>query len=152
MVIPQCEQPHLRFVGYRLLARCLELSDDQVRLYALTALLECPFSTMRTAAIGLLKDQVLRQASGDDNGIFVTRLVVDRFLPLIYIIPSEPHAFVEDINHHLQALNFYYFLLQWDKEHNKVKGATRPIARHASNSRVFFKCRHASGTSNNEHG
>lgn len=51
--------PSIRFFSYKLVEKFLNFGDDETRVFLLTELLEtCPFHCMKTAAIGLLKDQI----------------------------------------------------------------------------------------------
>ncbi|ORX59525.1 hypothetical protein DM01DRAFT_310373 [Hesseltinella vesiculosa] len=124
-----CDRPHLRFYGYQLLAQCLTQSDDQVRLYALMELLSnCPYATIRTASIGLLKDQVI-QHGRQPQSVFGTRILIDRFLPVIFDhVETQSAEFADNLTFHLQAIAFYYFLLQWDKHDKKVELKPRSCA------------------------
>jgi hypothetical protein len=54
-----CPDSGVRFYSYQLIQSVLRLSEDDVRVFVLTELLErCPYPSMHTAAIGLLKDQI----------------------------------------------------------------------------------------------
>lgn len=48
-----------RFLSYKLIEKFLNFGDDETRVFFLTELLDrCPFPCMKTASIGLLKDQI----------------------------------------------------------------------------------------------
>ncbi|ORZ18949.1 hypothetical protein BCR42DRAFT_490235 [Absidia repens] len=130
-----------RFLGHQLIARFIQLGRDDTRLFILTELLSnCPFPTMRTAAIGLLKNQVDRafqlqsqqQVSSphSSESPFCTKLLLDKFFPMIYenqvastsngdhLKKTEQDAFWEKYSYHMQAMNFYYYLMMRDQENN----------------------------------
>ncbi|KAI8081281.1 uncharacterized protein BX664DRAFT_388292 [Halteromyces radiatus] len=124
------DNANFRFLGHQLLQRFLQLGTDEIRLFVLTELLQnCPFPTMHTAAIGLLKDQVdqaLRLKHG--NTMFCSRVILDKFFPIIYQVDNnkdndndtdkEKEIFWDKYNYHMQALNFYYYLMMADEKEN----------------------------------
>ncbi|CAO3610070.1 unnamed protein product [Cunninghamella blakesleeana] len=117
----------LRFLGYQLIDQLINLSLDETRLYLLTELLEnCPYPTMKTASIGLLKNQIThsqQQLNNNNNkrNVFNSRIIVDKFIPIIFnerntlVNDKDQNYFWDTFSYHMQALNFYYYLLSWDK-------------------------------------
>ncbi|CAO3598032.1 unnamed protein product [Absidia cylindrospora] len=134
------DNPKFRFLGHQLIARFIQLGRDDTRLFILTELLgNCPFPTMRTAAIGLLKNQVdhafqwlpQQQTSPlSSESPFCTKLLLDKFFPMIYenqvastrkgdhLKRPEQDTFWEKYSYHMQALNFYYYLMMRDQTNN----------------------------------
>lgn len=131
------DDPKLRFLGHQLIARFIQLGNDDTRLFILTELLgNCPFPTMHTAAIGLLKNQVdhsfrlLPRTSPSDRSVFCTRILLDSFFPMIFknqvdktSTDDEHTSFWDKYSYHMQALNFYYYLMMRDKSENNVSKA-----------------------------
>ncbi|KAI9303226.1 hypothetical protein BJ944DRAFT_106107 [Cunninghamella echinulata] len=124
----------LRFLGYQLIDQFIKLSTDETRIFILTELLDnCPFPTMKTASIGLLKNQIfyvhrshLKQHTATKPNIFHSPIIVEKFLPIIFNDKNtsfsqqqneiDQELFWDKFNYHMQALNFYYYLLSWDKQ------------------------------------
>ncbi|CAO3625822.1 unnamed protein product [Cunninghamella echinulata] len=125
----------LRFLGYQLIDQFMKLSTDETRIFILTELLDnCPFPTMRTASIGLLKNQIFyvhlshlkQQYTTTKPNVFHSPVIVDKFLPIIFNDKNtlfsqqqneiDQELFWDKFNYHMQALNFYYYLLSWDKQ------------------------------------
>lgn len=123
-----CPDPSIRFFSYQLLQKFLDFSDDETCAFFLQELLgRCPFPSMRTAAIGLLKDQIDQSFNANCNNrqLFKSPLVVQVFVPIIFKINSiwltRPSEFWNDYGHTMQALNLYYYLLLKDEQNNWVK-------------------------------
>ncbi|KAI8331193.1 hypothetical protein BC941DRAFT_439240 [Chlamydoabsidia padenii] len=124
------DDPKLRFIGHQLIARFIQLGTDDTRLFILTELVDnCPFPTMHTAAIGLLKDQIdhsfhqLQHTPPYDRSVFCTKLLLDNFFPIIYenqvSIDDQDHSgFWDKWSYHMQALNLYYYLIMRDQAEN----------------------------------
>lgn len=127
----------LRFLGYQLIDQFINLSMDETRLYILTELLEnCPYPTMKTASIGLLKNQIVyayrrshlqqQQQLNNKMNVFNSRVIVDKFLPIIFnekntlLNDNDQETFWDKYNYHMQALNFYYYLLSWDNDNQVI--------------------------------
>ncbi|KAG1412692.1 hypothetical protein G6F58_007891 [Rhizopus delemar] len=120
-----CPDPSIRFFSYQLLQKFLDFSDDETCGFFLQELLDrCPFPSMRTAAIGLLKDQIDQSFNANCNNrqLFKSPLVVQVFVPIIFKINSiwltRPSEFWNDYGHIMQALNLYYYLLLKDEQNN----------------------------------
>ncbi|KAI8883476.1 hypothetical protein K501DRAFT_285371 [Backusella circina FSU 941] len=121
-----CPDAGVRFYSYRLIQSVLRLSEDDVRVFVLTELLErCPYTSMHTAAIGLVKDQIHRSFEEYEEtkkaSVFTSPLVIKKFFPIIFKYKSEwkeDKAFWEDYNYIMQALNLYFYLLIRDKSTN----------------------------------
>jgi len=120
---------YLRFIAFQLLSRFISLCKDDAKIFLLCELLtSCPFETMKSAAIGIVKEniaqglnRVYESKSTDKVSIFASRIIVDTFLPHILRFESpsilvneknfsEKHSFI------MQGLNFYLFLLMRDEK------------------------------------
>ncbi|CAB4445915.1 unnamed protein product [Rhizophagus irregularis] len=120
---------YLRFIAFQLLSRLITLCKDDAKIFLLKELLtSCPFETMKSAAIGIVKDNIAqglnkayKRKSADKSSIFASRVIVDTFLPHILRFESssvlvnekefsEKHGFI------MQGLNFYIFLLMRDEK------------------------------------
>lgn len=122
-VASTCPDASIRFFAYHLVRKFLAFGNEQVKVFLYQELLDgCPFPSMKTAAIGILKDQIDRSFQ-DDKSVFASPLVTDVFFPLIFKVNKDwsqrPSEFWNDYSHVMQALNLYYYLLLKDK-HNKV--------------------------------
>ncbi|CEG67175.1 hypothetical protein RMATCC62417_03642 [Rhizopus microsporus] len=122
-VASTCPDASIRFFAYHLVRKFLAFGNEQVKVFLYQELLDgCPFPSMKTAAIGILKDQI-DQSFQDDKSVFASPLVIDVFFPLIFKVnkdwPQRPSEFWNDYSHVMQALNLYYYLLLKDK-HNKT--------------------------------
>jgi hypothetical protein len=50
---------YLRFIAFQLLSRLIQLCKDDAKMFLLRELLtNCPFETMKTAAIGIVKENI----------------------------------------------------------------------------------------------
>ncbi|CEG82901.1 hypothetical protein RMATCC62417_16892 [Rhizopus microsporus] len=122
-VASTCPDSSIRFFAYHLVRKFLAFGNEQVKVFLYQELLVgCPFPSMKTAAIGILKDQI-DQSFQDDKSVFASPLVIDVFFPLIFKVNKDwsqkPSEFWNDYSHVMQALNLYYYLLLKDK-HNKT--------------------------------
>ncbi|KAI7882308.1 uncharacterized protein EV154DRAFT_33378 [Mucor mucedo] len=110
--------PSLRFFSYKLVEKFLNFGDEETRVFLLRELLEtCPFHCMKTAAIGLLKEQI-NQAFAKGVSVFTSPLIVKVFFPLVFQCDWNEEAFWDDYAHVMQALNLYFYLLIKDRPHN----------------------------------
>ncbi|KAI9029826.1 hypothetical protein CLU79DRAFT_695119 [Phycomyces nitens] len=122
------ENPSIRFISHQFIANTLEMSNDEVRMFALRELLErCPYPAMKTAAIGLFKDQINRAFGSKKEGppsVFSSPVIVDKFFPILFRASkswcTEEEKFWDDYSYQMQALNLYLYLLICDKAENKV--------------------------------
>ncbi|KAI7862800.1 hypothetical protein BDF14DRAFT_1885705 [Spinellus fusiger] len=122
------ENSEFRFLAYRLLGRFLDICNDEARMFLMMELHKnCPYPTMKVAAIGLLKEQVNRCFNRTNNmhpSIFTSRVLVDEFFSVIFQGNSEwcnsEDVFWEDYSYQIQALNFYLYLLIRDRYENKT--------------------------------
>ncbi|KAI8983100.1 hypothetical protein BDB01DRAFT_792455 [Pilobolus umbonatus] len=130
-VASTCPNSSIRFLCFQLIKRALELGDDEVRVFCLMEFLDrCPYVSMKTAAISLLKDQIDRSYTQYDKekiqSVFITPFVYDKFFKVIFNVKdtwmkSTSHAeFWDDYSYIMQGLNMYLFLLIRDKKHNLV--------------------------------
>ncbi|ORZ03763.1 hypothetical protein BCR43DRAFT_483921 [Syncephalastrum racemosum] len=122
-----CSDPQLRFLGYTLLSRFLDMCADDAKVYVLSELLErCPWSAMRAASVGLLKEQVQRAFDDPDLHILKTPLLVMKILPIIYKAETKS-LFWHNYSFHMQALNFYLYVLIRDRQTNMTKVWDKPV-------------------------
>ncbi|KAI8352158.1 hypothetical protein EDC96DRAFT_485259 [Choanephora cucurbitarum] len=125
-VASMCPDKSIRFYAYKLIEKFLYFCTDEARVFFLIELIEhCPFPSMNTAAINLLKDQVAYSFKHTETfSMFASPLLVGRFFPLIFQFKQDyitsVEAFWDDFSHIMQVLNFYYFLLQLDRSLNVV--------------------------------
>ncbi|CAG8544043.1 23139_t:CDS:10, partial [Rhizophagus irregularis] len=118
---------YLRFIAFQLLSRLITLCKDDAKIFLLKELLtSCPFETMKSAAIGIVKDNIaqgLNKAYKRKSADKV--IIVDTFLPHILRFESssvlvnekefsEKHGFI------MQGLNFYIFLLMRDEKNLQI--------------------------------
>ncbi|KAI8391570.1 uncharacterized protein BYT42DRAFT_200079 [Radiomyces spectabilis] len=122
MAAPLSPDQDIRFLIYKLIDRFLDLCSDDARLLVLLELIDrCPMPTMKASAIGLLKDQVDKafKASGDEPSCFSSRIVVDKFFPILYRVEKKwsekDEHFWDDFTFIMQAANFYLYLLIRDR-------------------------------------
>ncbi|KAI9267383.1 hypothetical protein BY458DRAFT_512206 [Sporodiniella umbellata] len=122
-VASMCPNPSIRFFSYHLIQRFLDFGDKEARLFFLLELLDrCPFPSMKTAAIGLLKDQVNQSFNSEEVSVFKTPVIVHTFFPIIFQFkPSwqkKQSEFWDDYGYIAQSLSFYYYLILKDQRHN----------------------------------
>ncbi|KAI8071897.1 hypothetical protein BDF21DRAFT_80591 [Thamnidium elegans] len=118
-VASTCPDASIRFLSYKLIENFLNFADDETRVFFLIELLDrCPYPTMRTAAIGLLKDQIDRCFNNKTFSIFTSPLIVKKFFPLIFKSNWRIETFWDDYSHIMQAINLYFYLLLKDEEKN----------------------------------
>ncbi|KAI9356382.1 hypothetical protein BD770DRAFT_106284 [Pilaira anomala] len=116
-VAASCPDSSIRFLSYKLIEKILYFGNDETRVFFLIELLDrCPFPTMRTAAIGLLKDQIDKSFNQETFSIFVSPLIVTRFFPLIFKSDWHVETFWDDYSYIMQAVNFYFYLLIKDEK------------------------------------
>lgn len=126
-VASTCPDPSIRFLSYKLIEKFLAFGDDETKVFFLNELLDrCPFPSMKTAAIGLLKDQInksFNELKEDSKkfSIFTSPFIVTKFFPIIFNFKSswkDDSVFWDDYNYIVQALNIYFYLLLKDQEKN----------------------------------
>ncbi|KAI9271140.1 hypothetical protein EDC94DRAFT_304857 [Helicostylum pulchrum] len=118
-VASTCPDASIRFLSYKLIEKFLYFADDETRVFFLIELLDrCPYPTMKTAAIGLLKDQIDGCFNHKTFSIFTSPLIVKRFFPLIFTSNWRIETFWDDYSHIMQAINLYFYLLLKDEEKN----------------------------------
>ncbi|KAI8973475.1 hypothetical protein BDF20DRAFT_907057 [Mycotypha africana] len=122
-VAATCPESSIRFYIYKLIEKIVKSADDEACLYILYELLDrCPYSSMNTAAVGLLKDQISRSIDAakyqQAASVFATPLIKSKFFPIIFRFKSswkvKPDSFWNDYNYVMQALNLYYLMLSKD--------------------------------------
>ncbi|CAG8628910.1 16712_t:CDS:2, partial [Cetraspora pellucida] len=127
----------LRFNAHQLLSRLIVLCTDDARMFLLQQLLtNSPFEQMKSAAIGILKenvaqrlDQAYARKSNDEaaTSVFASPYLIEGFFPTILrlksIIPAELAStedqeteFEEKHSFMMHGLNFYLFLLMRDEK------------------------------------
>ncbi|CAO3704118.1 unnamed protein product [Rhizopus stolonifer] len=121
-----CPDPSIRFLSYQLTQKFLNFGEEETRIFFLQELLDrCPFPTMKTAAIGLLKGQIDQSFNSEGLKLFKSPMITQMFIPVIFQVNpiwfTKPSEFWNDYNHILQSLNFYYYLLLKDKQYNWVR-------------------------------
>ncbi|KAI7898797.1 uncharacterized protein BX663DRAFT_533156 [Cokeromyces recurvatus] len=121
-----CPDSSIRYLLYKLIERFINSGDDEVRVFFMHQLLEhCPFPSMNTAAISLLKDQIGNAFKNEHFSIFKSPYVFKNFFPLIFKLNSDPNSYWENYNYIMQALNLYYYLLNLDRKKNIVSETKR---------------------------
>lgn len=121
-----CPDSSIRFLSYQLTQKFLNFGEEETRIFFLQELLDrCPFPTMKTAAIGLLKDQIDRSFNSQGMKLFKSPMIIQMFIPVIFQVNpiwfTKPSEFWNDYNHIMQSLNFYYYLLLKDRQYNWVR-------------------------------
>ncbi|CAG8482948.1 1547_t:CDS:10 [Ambispora gerdemannii] len=130
-----CPNSQQRFVAFRLLSRVIDICSNDVKAIILNELLiNCPFETMKTATISIIKENIASSLSkvydAEESksrrpigSIFSSSFVVTTFIPkILRFQQSQPEflrdesAFTEKYSYIMQGLNFYYLLLSKDKE------------------------------------
>ncbi|CAG8621138.1 11795_t:CDS:10, partial [Ambispora leptoticha] len=131
-----CPNSQQRFIAFRLLSRIIDICSNDVKAIILNELLvNCPFETMKTATIGIIKANIATSLSKvydvDESksrrpigSIFASSFVVTTFIPkILRFQQSQPElllydesAFVEKYSYIMQGLNFYYLLLSKDEK------------------------------------
>ncbi|CAG8551067.1 12739_t:CDS:10 [Funneliformis caledonium] len=121
----------LRFISFKLLSRLITLCKDDARIFLLRELLtNCPFETMKSAAIEIVKENVAQgldkayESKSNDKStisVFASRFIIETFFPHILRFESpsileNEKEFSEKYSFIMQGLNFYLFLLMRDKE------------------------------------
>ncbi|CAO3613360.1 unnamed protein product [Mucor hiemalis] len=124
-VASTCPDPSIRFLSYKLVEKFLAFGDDETKVFFLTELLDrCPFPSMKTAAIGLLKDQINKSFNETQKktfSIFTSPFIVSKFFPILFTFKSswkDDSVFWDDYNYIVQALNIYFYLLLKDEGKN----------------------------------
>ncbi|ORX94529.1 hypothetical protein K493DRAFT_315446 [Basidiobolus meristosporus CBS 931.73] len=116
-----------RFLAYQILSQHLMSMTSDLRAIILTELLSsCPFETMKSAAINLLKESVERDFSSGKTHLFNSPVLFQQFLPRIL---SHEHlgTFEESLNHLVYGVNFYLYLLIRDKENQVSRSLLRGL-------------------------
>ncbi|OAD74772.1 hypothetical protein PHYBLDRAFT_158518 [Phycomyces blakesleeanus NRRL 1555(-)] len=104
------------------------MCSDEVRMFAFTELLErCPYPSMKTASIGLFKNQIngaFNSKKDRPPSVFASPVIVDKFFPILFRTSkkwcTEEDTFWDDYSYQMQALNLYLFLLICDKSENRT--------------------------------
>ncbi|GAB5593639.1 hypothetical protein Unana1_08539 [Umbelopsis nana] len=125
-------QEECTWIGlFQFLATLIYICSDEASVYLLIEILKnCPFETLRAAAIGFTKQQIdnsLRrfQENKDFSSIYISPLVPIEFFPVIFkydakkMVSSESQ-FWDSFSTCMQAINFYYFLLISDDKSKLV--------------------------------
>ncbi|KAI9486642.1 MAG: hypothetical protein EXX96DRAFT_549881 [Benjaminiella poitrasii] len=118
-----CPDGSIRFMLYKLIEQFINFGDDETRVFFIHQLLEqCPFPSMNTATIGLLKDQIGKAFEDKGFSIFKSPYIVQNFFPAIYKFKTEwksdIDSYWEDYNYIMQALNLYFYILRRDSKMN----------------------------------
>ncbi|KAG9288116.1 hypothetical protein G9A89_017711 [Geosiphon pyriformis] len=129
---------HIRFISFRLLSRIIDLCIDNIKALVLNELLtNCPFETIKTAAIIIIKENVMKSLEKvydtdaqrkPIGSLFASPFLVQTFFPKILRLPQQKKqkrsidltedegAFTEHYSFIMQALNFYYLILSKDPD------------------------------------
>ncbi|KAK9722270.1 hypothetical protein K7432_002806 [Basidiobolus ranarum] len=107
-----------RFLAYRILSKHLFTMTSDLRAIILTELLSnCPFDTMKSAAINLLKESVEQDFCSGKALLFNSPALFHQFLPMILSrIVEHEGTFQESLHHIVYGGNFYLYLLIRDEE------------------------------------
>ncbi|GJJ10351.1 hypothetical protein Clacol_004577 [Clathrus columnatus] len=133
--------PTMRHISFRILSSILARCPPPLRLAHLTSLLsDCPFTQMRVAAIGLVKEAFLSASSSTSSSLFNSPSLIRAIGPILFR-PDPPDAFENPSSKTLEkiietsesvrlteCLSFYYVWLMCDtrnstgiRDHDRIK-------------------------------
>ena len=136
----QSSNPDMRLVAYQLISCFIDICAPEAKLMVFIELLEgCPYSAMKAAAIGLLKDRI---AQALDKGVsvqlsrfarhyshfytykkirepFNLPIIGDKLFPAVFAKPDSSTLW-QTLDVHMQALNLLLFLLMRENPSSPV--------------------------------